>query len=150
MAKKKVASAVGYCKPPLHTRFAKGVSGNPKGRPKGSSNILTSVKKALDDTIVVQENGRQRRISKLDAAVIQMVNKAVKGDLRAFQLLTALANMVDGQQAAVPKDSAADAAALKVLLQRINGPVVDTVEPADRAGPRRRTPTQDLAGTGGI
>jgi hypothetical protein len=34
---------VGYCKPPLHTRFRKGRSGNPKGRSKGTKNFATGV-----------------------------------------------------------------------------------------------------------
>ena len=32
---------VGYRKPPVHTRFKPGQSGNPKGRPKGPRNLAT-------------------------------------------------------------------------------------------------------------
>ena len=35
------AYAVGWGKPPRHTRFKKGQSGNPKGRPPGSKNMNT-------------------------------------------------------------------------------------------------------------
>jgi hypothetical protein len=33
--------AVGYRRPPLHSRFQPGVSGNPPGRPKGAANLKT-------------------------------------------------------------------------------------------------------------
>ena len=35
---------VGYGKPPLHSRFTRGQSGNPKGRPKGVRNFKTDVR----------------------------------------------------------------------------------------------------------
>jgi hypothetical protein len=35
------AAAVGYCKPPLHTRFKKGQSGNPRGHAKGAKNLAS-------------------------------------------------------------------------------------------------------------
>ena len=81
----------GYCAPPEATRFKKGVSGNPKGRPKGRVNVATALTKALREKVVINENGRRRTVTKLEAAVKQLVNKAAGGDLRALRHLTELA-----------------------------------------------------------
>jgi hypothetical protein len=88
---------VGYGKPPLATRFKKGQSGNPQGRPAGSRNFATTIQRALRESITVTENGRQKRISKLDAAIKQWVNRAVRGDARAMQQLLALAPLLDAE-----------------------------------------------------
>jgi hypothetical protein len=48
---------VGYGKPPRHTRFAKGQSGNPRGRPRGAKNFNTLLEEALDEPVTVTENG---------------------------------------------------------------------------------------------
>jgi len=48
-------------KPPLHTRFQKGKSGNPKGRPRGKKNMSTLLSTALNASIVVVANGRRKR-----------------------------------------------------------------------------------------
>lgn len=87
---------VGYCKPPKKHRFKKGQSGNPKGRPKGSPNLVTAVRRALADKVTVTEGGQKRVISKLDAAATQMVNRAAGGDARAFQQLADLNDLLDG------------------------------------------------------
>lgn len=60
---------VGYASPPKATRFRPGVSGNPKGRPRGARNFSSIVAATLGERIVVNENGRRRRITKLETAV---------------------------------------------------------------------------------
>lgn len=76
---------VGYGKPPSHTRFEKGQSGNPKGRPKGAKNFKTIVLEILNEKISVVENGRKREITKGEAVVRQQVNKAASGDHAAIR-----------------------------------------------------------------
>lgn len=90
---------VGYCKPPKATRFRKGKSGNPKGRPKGSPNVLTAIDRAIHETVNINENGKRRTISKLDAAAKQMANKAAQGDQRALGQLLAIAALLDERAA---------------------------------------------------
>ena len=78
---------VGYGKPPRHTRFKKGQSGNPKGRPQGAKNSATLLNEALSEPVVVIENGRRKTITKKQAILKQIVNKAASGDHRSIQLL---------------------------------------------------------------
>lgn len=78
---------VGYGKPPRHTRFRKGESGNYRGRPKTRKNLTTIVGEVLGDAVVINENGRRRRRSKAEVIAMQLVNKAVKGDSRTTQFL---------------------------------------------------------------
>jgi hypothetical protein len=83
-------SGVGYCKPPQNTRFRKGESGNPKGRPKGTLNLATVLERTLRERIVINESGRRKAITKLEAAIKQLANKAASGELKALQLLATL------------------------------------------------------------
>jgi len=89
---------VGYGSPPESTRFKKGVSGNPKGRPKGSLNVATAFAKALRERVVVTEHGQRKTITKLEAALKQLVNKAAAGDLRALRQLVELARDAETKQ----------------------------------------------------
>ena len=77
---------VGYGKPPLHTRFRKGHSGNPNGRPRGSKSFATLVNQALEQPVVLRKNGRT--MTKRELLAEQLVNKAASGDYRATRLLT--------------------------------------------------------------
>jgi hypothetical protein len=81
---------VGYANPPKLSRFKLGQSGNPKGRPKGALNMATVLERTLREKVTVNENGKKRTVTKLEAAVKQLADKAASGDLRALQLLTAL------------------------------------------------------------
>jgi Family of unknown function (DUF5681) len=78
---------IGYRKPPRHTRFQKGRSGNPKGRPRGSKNLATLLDEALGERVVINERGRKRTATKREVFLKQMVNQAAQGDLRAIRLL---------------------------------------------------------------
>ena len=44
---------VGYGKPPRHSQFVKGQSGNPRGRPAGAKNLKTLLNKALNELVIV-------------------------------------------------------------------------------------------------
>lgn len=54
---------VGYGKPPRHTRFQKGQSGNPRGRPKGARGLKADLRAELSERVRVTENGRTRRLT---------------------------------------------------------------------------------------
>ncbi len=96
------AETIGYGRPPHATRFRKGVSGNPKGRPKGTRNLTTVIHAALSERVTVTENGRRRRISKLEAAVKQLVNRAAVGEARATQLLLSVIQSSETQSTPAP------------------------------------------------
>ena len=57
---------VGRGRPPLHTRFKKGQSGNPRGRRKNLPALLVA---ALNEPVVVTTGGESRRITKREAVV---------------------------------------------------------------------------------
>ena len=112
---------VGYRKPPLATRFQKGVSGNPRGRPKGARNLSTVVAAALNEKVLITENGRKRRISKFEAAVKQLVNRAAGGEARATQLLLGLIQAGEARavEAPVPGFENGDEDAMRELMRRL-------------------------------
>jgi len=83
-------NSVGYGRPPKHSRFKKGQSGNPKGRPKGSRNFANILEEELDQKVSVTDGGKRRRVSKRRLAIRQQVNKAAQGDPKAFQAIARL------------------------------------------------------------
>ena len=78
---------VGFGKPPTKSRFKKGRSGNPKGRPKGSRNIKTDLIDALNQKVSIQEGGSQKKVSKQKAILLAQIAKAMKGDHRSARLV---------------------------------------------------------------
>ena len=81
---------IGYRNPPQSTQFKKGHSGNPKGRPKGKRNLATVLEKMLHEKVIINENGRRKTVTKLEAAMKQLANKAASGDRHAVKQLIEL------------------------------------------------------------
>jgi hypothetical protein len=84
------APKVGNKRPPKHTQFKKGVSGNPAGRPKGALGLKTLLAAELKSSIKIQEGGKTKTVTKQQAMVKQFVGKALKGDDKAFGRLIPL------------------------------------------------------------
>ena len=113
---------VGYSKPPRHTRFTKGQSGNPRGRAPGAKNLKTLLIDALNELVVVTENGGRRKISKRQAIIKQLVNRSAKGDWRAAKILLDI--LQDLERRAEPESAedafgAADEKVIELLKARL-------------------------------
>ncbi len=74
---------VGFKNPPRHTRFQKGRSGNPRGRPKGTRNLRSDLQDELEERISVSQGGTKRVVSKQRAMIKSLLARALQGDSRA-------------------------------------------------------------------
>ena len=112
---------VGYKKPPIHTRFSKGQSGNPKGRPRGSVGLKTDLMAELSERLPVTERGEQRKLTKQRIVVKALANKAMTGDVRASAKLLDLIVKIFGLEETNAEDpglTANDQEILKEFLRR--------------------------------
>jgi hypothetical protein len=118
---------VGYGKPPRHTQFEPGRSGNPRGRPLGAKDLKSLLNKALNELVVVTENGGRRKISKREAIVTQLVNGSAKGDFKAIQILLGMLRDIEGH-AEPAADPAIFTEADPQIIQRIRARLRGTKE----------------------
>lgn len=84
------AKEVGRGRPPEHSRFQKGVSGNPRGRPPKNRNLKKLVEEELDQSVSLTENGKRVRLTKRELIAKMLVNDAAKGDQKALQTIVKL------------------------------------------------------------
>ena len=109
---------VGYGKPPRHTRFAKGQSGNPRGRPAGAKNLRTLLSEALNEPVIVTENGGRRKVTKRQAIITQLVNRSATADFRAIKILLDIVRDIERQtEPTAPETSDFSEADEKVIEQ---------------------------------
>ena len=85
------SESVGYRKPPRHSRFRKGQSGNPSGRPKGSA-LRSAADRVLNQKVMATENGRKRAVPLTEALLLQLVQRALRGDHRASREVIQIAS----------------------------------------------------------
>ncbi len=78
---------IGYRRPPESGRFKKGKSGNAAGRPKGSNNFSSLLTKELSESISITENGKHKKITRMQAMVKRMVSGALQGDRKSLLTL---------------------------------------------------------------
>jgi Family of unknown function (DUF5681) len=79
--------AVGYRRPPLHSRFKPGQSGNLKGRPAGRPNVKSMVERVIHQKLPVRQGEKTREMPMLEAMIHAHAVKAVKGDARSAGLV---------------------------------------------------------------
>lgn len=106
--------SIGYGKPPKKSQFKPGKSGNPKGRPKGAISLKTALQCELETKLVVKEQGKTRKMSKLEALAKRLVTDALNGNPRALAELLRQVNLhlpdeqdLDTGQLPAAKDDAA-------------------------------------------
>lgn len=83
---------VGYKRPPVWTRFKKGQSGNPKGRPKKDETFRAIAERELQKQIMIREGGRVRRVTLKVAIVKRCLAEAASGKIRNLEFITKLLN----------------------------------------------------------
>lgn len=116
---------IGYGSPPPSRRFGEpGGNSRGRGRQKGSRNVSTILEEVLSARITVKDGGqRPRKITKLDAGLTQLANRAATGDLRAIQMVLALAQGMeskrDGETNAEVALTNADRRVLNLLMERV-------------------------------
>lgn len=78
---------VGYKRPPKHTRFKKGQSGNPKGRPKNKMSLNKIWRDVFLKPEVVTINGTQQKMPMIEATLMKQREKILQGDTAALKKL---------------------------------------------------------------
>jgi hypothetical protein len=109
------AYEVGYRKPPKHSQFKKGQSGNPAGRPKGSKGpqAADTLARLLFRKVPVSEGGVARRLPTWEVICHRLISGAMSGDHRAMRELF---RQMESLGIAMPRTADKDGAPLSGVL----------------------------------
>jgi hypothetical protein len=86
---------IGYKKPPPDSRFKKGQSGNPDGRPSKSRNYKSLVDELLASEISIREGGKTKPVTIRRAMLMKMIEKALNGEMRPIEMLLKIDDMIE-------------------------------------------------------
>ena len=132
----------GYKNPPVEHQFKKGKSGNPKGRPRKKTkqhsdsglDLIASLYRELRKSVFVQENGKHREITKLDAFSAQLVAQSVNGKPSQQKMLLSLLTLdrhEETEQQTLEQLQSYDEDLLNELYEQLNAMGDDTPENGD-------------------
>jgi Family of unknown function (DUF5681) len=136
---------VGYGRPPRHTQFKPGQSGNPAGRRKGLRNFKTDVLSILEKPLKVREGGRTRTRSTQEATLMMIRNKACQGHDRSIERICDLALRFNndagetGESQPLPADDRAilDAYVAEVTAAATRPPSTEASDESTDVGPKQ-------------
>jgi hypothetical protein len=142
---------VGRGKPPAHSQFKPGQSGNAGGRKKGVPNIKSIVAKVMTKQIKFEENGKVQTVCMLEAMVLGLAKAGLLGNARAitsFLELGARYTEPEGaERAELPQEDLAILETLRSAVIEHSGLTKPSDKPdaaarttsSSRMKPRRRT-----------
>ena len=110
---------VGYGRPPVHSRFRKGRSGNPSGRRRGKG-LHSLLQEALDETVVLRVGGKRRRVSKAEVVISGLVERSAQGDWHSARLLFYLMQKFEPKNRAPDPDPAEAESARQRLIRELD------------------------------
>jgi hypothetical protein len=129
-AKSNVDYKVGYKRPPVEYQFKPGQRANPRGRPRGSQNADTVVRRVLTRKISVRRGDKTHKVSVLEAITETHALKAAQGDHRSTGVVINLAGKTgllssggDQLTAATNDDPVAK------VNERASGALVESIDP---------------------
>jgi Family of unknown function (DUF5681) len=113
-------SEAGFGRPPQHSKWKPGQSGNPKGRPKGTRNFKTDVQAMLQAPVQVTRDGKPQKISTQEAVLFRLREKALNGEVRAIDQLVQLARINGNDELAASGSLAVeDEKVLRIYRERL-------------------------------
>lgn len=110
----------GYGRPPRRHQFKPGVSGNPRGRPKGSKNLSTLIKTELNRPLTVAQDGKKLKIKRKAALVKGLVNDALQGKDRPREKILDFIDRIEAADTSIASqpDNPEDEAIIERFLER--------------------------------
>lgn len=112
---------IGNRRPPKHSQFKPGQSGNLKGRPKGRISLTRLLERHLDAKMTATIGGRTKTITRREALIYGFVGDALKGKDRVRKHMIDLLLILEARNGPTTADAGNDAqddAIIKNLLQR--------------------------------
>lgn len=116
--------SIGYKKPPKEHQFTKGMSGNPKGRKKGSRGLKTDLHAELSSVLTISINKQPVSGTKQRLMLKSLATRAAAGDVRASALLLPLIMQIFGIE-----DRGADRKSLSRQDQALLDELLRSTEP---------------------